>query len=309
MEYFPDVLAGDEAECVCVNAFAFAGDQLYLALEARNEGDDPATDVATCIARVDLSRDGALEVVHETNVSGLDYLPLRANLHYLLQSGGGVVTIADGTPSYVALEVDGLVDRIARATGDEVVIFGESALRFRDGQATRIEMATTRHLVDLHLRGSEGFAVGRSGTFLRGTLDAGFQPVTVADLPAHHFDTVFVNSRGEVGLAGGKRAYLYADARLHVLEGLADDATVHAIAEFGGREYWADDTYGLYVREGMRLVPTVPTGFGHRLNVIGEMLTVTAGGTIYLFDGARWRQLETRTDPGALVVEVPLDFA
>ncbi|WP_347266013.1 hypothetical protein [Paracoccus sp. (in: a-proteobacteria)] len=305
MEYLPEVLATEDGECDITNAFCFSKDAVFLLVNARS--DDEAIE-ASVLLRVDLSTDPiSYAILHEFDSGSLAYHAETPDLHFILASGGYIHQIRNGEMTFHMFVSDAYLPNMARYDRESVVVFGENgeAYHFQNGIYRRILTRTDRMLNAMVFPQSGiGFAAGELGTFLAGNGES-FSRVDLGGDEAIRALTIKANSEVLLACTAGVGLIVSGD-ELRRAQGAQSD--FYSVVEFGGVEYWGDDEFGMYTRDGGEFHPKFETGYAFNMNVSNGLLTVNAGYSVYIYDGADWINLQLNNNIEKLVERVPLDF-
>ncbi|TCO70541.1 hypothetical protein [Rhodovulum euryhalinum] len=304
MDYLPEVLAGEEPYCEITKAFSFSRDAVFLLIEARSDEGEQA---ASALLKVTLSADPTYEVLHEFDSGALDYHAASPDLHYVLASGGYLHELRGGTLTVHPFAAEAFLDNLAPLGDGTIAVFGEGGLMFRfsGGTYTRIPVDTEEDLHALHApTAGTGYVGGDYGTLLRFD-GASLSPV---DLGTNVFIRALHLKADGTLLVGGAdgEAYVLRDEELLTVEGA--EADFYSVTVFKGVEYWGDDDYGIYTRDGLAFAPRFNTGYAFDMTATDDLLTINAGYWVYVFDGSDWLQLQVNADMETLIERVPLDF-
>gem|GEM_PF-2296084 len=306
-EFLRPMLALDDTELEVVNAFAFSMSCVHLVVSATNE--DEGLD-ATALLRVRLGTDGAhAEIVHEFNSTSLDYLADDERSHTVLASGGYLHRLVHGTHAFHMFPDDAsYLPRLGRLDPATLLSLGDDGqvFAFRDGRYTRLDTGIEAHLRAFTSGPDGAYVGGDEGTLLRWN-GTSFEPVSleidsgaaIASLHARADGAVAIGCEHGLGfvLENGKLTRLAAHS-----------ADLKSVTSFRGVEYWGDDDFGVYSREGAKLKQRFETGYAFHLHATQDVMTVNAGYDVYLFDGATWVRVTLEPDPDVLVKRDELDF-
>jgi len=305
LDYLPQVLATGDGECDITNAFCFSKDAVFLLVNARSDDEDIE---ASVLIRVDLASEPlSYSVLHEFDSGSLDYHAVSPDLHFILASGGYIHMIRNGEMTFHGFPSQTYLPNIAGYDYESVVVFGEKgeAFHFRGGAYRQLLTRTDQTLNAMSFpRPGQGFAAGDYGTFLSWNGES-FSRVDLGGEEA--IQSLAVKSDGTVLLACADGVGLIvAGDELQRIEG--PEADFYSVTEFGGREYWGNDDFGIYSREGDEFLPRFETGYAFNMNVARDLLTINAGYAVYIFDGSDWVHLKLNDDLENLIERAPLDF-
>jgi len=286
------------------DAWAFCMEEVFVLLDIASEQVDLQ---ASLFVRVDLRFEAPTwEVLASFDFSATTYRPLSPDEHWVLTSGGHLHEIrADQMRSHQAftdLYLRGfeiLDDRTALLFGEDGAVF-----RLEGGEGTRLDSETDEELLDAHCpRPDAGLFCGTNGTLLvwNGTSLSRVELDEDAE-----FETVHqTNGTILLGIGDGSGRVRSGGETIRVGEA---DGGVQSVTTFKGVEYWGDDDFGIYAREGETLVEKFETGGALRLNATTDVLAVSNGAHVFLFDGTSWIQLHATPSCEALIRRVELDF-
>lgn len=305
MDYLPDIFAAEDGYCEVTNAFCFTRDTVFLLINANSDSEELD---GSALIRVTISGDTLTsEVLHEFNSGSLDYHAENPDLHYILASGGYIHLVENSAMTLHQFASPEFLPHLARLDTTSVAVFGDEGLayRFQDGTYTQMLTPTEETLQAMHFPRPEfGYAVGDYGTFLQGNAT---RFIAIEHGGGEPIRAVHVKTDGSVLLAckNGLGMIAVGDEMIRV-EG--NPADFFSVVEFQGTEYWGDDDFGIYTRNGTEFVPKFNTNYAFNLNIANGLMTVNAGYSVYVFDGADWIQLKVTPNIDNLVELVPLDF-
>lgn len=304
MEILPEIFEADDVEFEIINAFCFSRDFVYMLVEARS---DELGTAGSALLKVKLTGKPDYEVLLEFDSRSLDYHAEHPELHYILEAGGFMRTLADGQSRFFEFPAKVMFSGLARIDARSVALFGErgTVFSFDNNAFQQVDVPTEERIYAMHFPSAEnGFAGGNYGALLRGSR-AGFTPV---ELGSHEFiKALHAKKDGGILLGCDEGVGLvYANGELIEVEG--NSADFYAVNVFQGVEYWGDDDFGVYTRDNTRFVPKFETGFAFKINTTEELMTINAGYDVYIFDGSDWIRLTTNADTDNMIERVELDF-
>ncbi len=305
MEFLPEIFEAEDGYCDITNAFCFAKDTVFILINAMSEDEELH---GSALLKVNLTaEDPTYELLHEFDAGSLDYHCEHPGLHFVLASGGNIHRIENGNMTFHRFAANAFLPKLARIDARTVAVFGEEGLAFRfsDGPYTQMPTPTDERLYAMHFpRPNHGYAGGNYGTFLLGdgaqftTLDIGGGEA-IRGLHVKADESVLLACTNGVGL-------VYLNEELTRAEGATSD--FYSVNEFKGVEYWGDDDFGLYTREGTAFTPRFNTEYGFNINTTPELMTVNAGYSVFIFDGSDWIKLQINPDIDNLIERVPANL-
>jgi hypothetical protein len=284
----------------------------HISFNVLDGDDDP---VGSAVVAVDLSgEEPATTVLFESTDYTVDYLRDASGWQCLLMRSSGVMEIrADGKPSQGVDKVPDDLIRLAPLGDQAAAVCGDNGriFKYKGGKFSKIKCDTgaedpkyAEDLYSIHFSTpARGYAVGSYGVVVVGDAAKGFEPLVkkgpspfaVEGAPTdqrHKVTAVFETKAGDVLLGSDEGpAVVYHKGELTKLAGLPEEATVYAMAELKGKEYWATDGNELFTREGAKLKKVKGIG-GYRMVANDDLMVVTCGGEFYVFDGQDWDRFE-----------------
>ncbi len=298
----------DESDCwmEVQDAWAFSMEQVFVYFDIASEN---AERQASLLARVDLtSKAPTWEVLASFDFGAAAYRPVSADEHRVLTSGGNLFDVRAGEVQSHESWTDLLLRGFEPLGGGAALLYGEDGaiFRFEGGTAQRLDSTTDEELLGAHCpRPDAGLVCGTNGTLLRWN-GTSLSRVVLEDEEVE-LEAVHQTDDGTILLGANDGSGLVMSGGETTQVGKADGG-IQSIATFKGVEYWGDDDFGIYVREGEDLVEKFETEGAFRLNATADVLTVVNAAEVYLFDGSDWAQLHTIPSKKKLVSRVPLDF-
>ena len=305
MEFFPEILSTRDRHIEALNAYSFDKGAAFVLLEAESEREELR---ASALVKVEISGgEATYRVLDEFDGGSHDYLGISPNLHYVLASGGYLHQVENGTLTVHPYVTESFLPNLARIDDDAIAVFGDDgqAFKFSAGAYAPMPTPTEENLHGMHFpRPDVGFACGHYGTLLRSD---GSRFTEVSFDGNESLRAVWGKGDGSV-LLGARRGMGLIQRGDETLRIEGHEADFYSVVEFKGVEYWGDDDFGIYTREGDSFVPKFETGYAFKMNVNADLLTITASSDIYIFDGRDWLRLKFNPDMDNLVELLPIDF-
>ncbi|MDX8352714.1 hypothetical protein [Cognatiyoonia sp. IB215182] len=305
METIREIFSANDSWCEVTSAWAFSMNEVFLYLDMASEEADKH---ASLLLRVDLtSKTPVVATIQAIDFGALDYVASSADDHWLLVSGGFIHHIHGGNEQFYDPITDLYLRGFAKGKMEELFLFGEdgAVFSFNAGNAQKLASPLDDEMLDGHFIASDkGHVCGTGGALV--SWDG--QQLRAIDLGGHdEFEAVFSRDDGTLllGVNDGTGIVFRNDEVVRI--GQADGG-IQAITVFQGIEYWGDDDFGIYIREGDELSEKFETEGAFKLNSTDNVMCTVVGAEVYMFDGTDWIQLHVSPSIENIVTRVPLDF-
>ncbi|NVB85674.1 MAG: hypothetical protein HOV81_45335 [Kofleriaceae bacterium] len=296
------------------------GDRLYVGFNVV-DGDEDF--VGSAAISVDLATLSAT-LVYESTETMIDYVVDPDGWQCMLMHGRVVEVEPGSKPVETTKKVpDGLYrmsslrDRRVAICGDsgKVVLYAKRKFAPLKVDTGAEDPAYAEDLVSVHFAApNRSYAVGSYGVFLKGDAKqlapawSKKNPFAVKTGRVRVL-SVYETKSGAVLLGSDEGPALVFDkGKFTKLAGLPKEASVYAMVEHGGKEYWSTTDNLLFVRTGTKLKKQRGLAGGYRMESNGKVMASSCGSFVYLHDGAAWTRLRINPNPKKLVERLKLDF-